>query len=176
MDEKRYKEIKSRDMEWHLQKKTLTEWKNYPVIQVNLKSCSGDDEEQRFSQTCFQVKKSRCAFSLWEHTEGLILPVQPWCPHLCWLMTHLWLKNQGSVLPPASANPAQVLVMCFESGRSRWRATRVWLCPDTAAFGWWALWPPPGEVLQARLGGLQELGPPPITSCQPLVSHSPPKL
>lgn len=83
MDEKRYKEIKSRDMEWHLQKKTLTEWKNYPVIQVNLKSGSGDDEEQRFSQTWSQVKKSRCAFSLWEHTEGLILPVLPWCPHLC---------------------------------------------------------------------------------------------
>lgn len=175
MDEKRYKEIKSRDMEWHLQKKTLTEWKNYPVIQVNLKSGSSDGEEH-FSQTCFQVMKSRCAFSLWEHNEGLILPVQPWCPHLYWSMAHLQLKDQGSVLPPASANPAQVLVMCFESGRSPWRPARAWMCPDTAAFGWWAPWPPPGEALKARLGGLQELGPPPISSCQTLVSQSLPKL
>lgn len=60
MDEKRYKEIKSRDMEWHLQKKPLAEWKNYPVIQVNLSSGSSDDGEQCFliSQTCsWQMKR-----------------------------------------------------------------------------------------------------------------------
>lgn len=54
MDEKRYKEIKSRDMEWHLQKKPLAEWENYPTIRVNLNSGSSDDGEQRFlvSRNC----------------------------------------------------------------------------------------------------------------------------
>lgn len=53
MDEKRYKEIKSRDMEWHLRKKPLKGWKNYSVFQLNLNSGYSDDGEQHFliSQT-----------------------------------------------------------------------------------------------------------------------------
>jgi len=77
MDEKRYKEIKSRDMEWHLRKKPLTEWKNYSVIQVNLNSGSSDGGERHFliSQICSQQMKCWCAFSLWECTGP-----HPVCP------------------------------------------------------------------------------------------------
>lgn len=130
MDEKRYKEIKSRDMEWHLRKKPLTEWKNYSVIQVNLNSGSSGDGEQPFlvSQTRSQQMKCWCGFSLGDCTGGLILRVHPRFPHLSWSMTQPPLKNGGSALPPASAagsaNPARVSVMYFESGRPPWKPER----------------------------------------------------
>lgn len=131
MDEKRYKEIKSRDMEWHLRKKPLKGWKNYSVFQVNLNSGYSDDGEQRFliSQTHSWQMKCWYAFSLWEYTRGFIVHVQPWCPHLSWSLIQLLLENRGSVVPPASAtgsaNPAHVSVVYFEWGRPPWKPARV---------------------------------------------------
>lgn len=60
MDEKRYKEIKSRDMEWHLGKKPLTEWKNYSVFQVNLNSGSSNDGEQHFLLSQAHSEQMKC--------------------------------------------------------------------------------------------------------------------
>lgn len=60
MDEKRYKEIKSRDMEWHLRKKPLTEWKNYSVIQVNLNSGSSDGGEEHTLIAQTRTQQMKC--------------------------------------------------------------------------------------------------------------------